>query len=101
MRGVLGNFVFNMTPFCIYFGFVAPSFSSFSKIVFFCVAVIFGWLFDYVSRSLWSIQAALPKQPLLNARAAHVRDDDELNDDGELVADPPTPFQIGMMNQYI
>ena len=23
---------------------------------FFCVAVIFGWLFDYVSRSLWSIR---------------------------------------------
>ena len=47
-------FAFNMTPFCIYFGFVTPSFNSFSKSFFFFVTVFFGWLFDYVSRSLWS-----------------------------------------------
>ena len=35
VRGVLDNFAFNMAPFCIYFGFVAPSFSSFSKMFFF------------------------------------------------------------------
>ena len=39
VRGVLDNFVFNMTLFCIYFGFVTPSFSSFSKIVFLAISL--------------------------------------------------------------
>ena len=45
-----------LTPFCRYLSFVAASFSSFSKIVFFALLSFLAGGIGYVSRSLWSIR---------------------------------------------
>ena len=76
-----------MTAFCAYFGFVAPSSSSFSKIVF-CVAVILGWLLTtrhdrYCPTRLTPLYHREPQVRKSGAIDGVVRSEDEDEDEDE------------------